>query len=319
MVTPPPVSAVPAGPPGSGDDPAAARTAILLALGAVFLFSLLDLQAKWLTQTQPVSQVVWARYFGHFLIMTVFLWPRRGFGLLRTKAPVLQVSRGALLLACTVLFFLAIQRLPLADAVAIGFVAPLLATALSVPLLKEQVGIRRWSAVLVGLLGALIIVRPGLGVFDSAALLVLGMAACFALYQNLTRMVSGTDDSLVSLYYTAIVGALAASFVAPFTWTALPGWPETVMLAGLGIWAGLGHWLYILAFRLAPIAIITPLMYTALVWNTINGYLVFGDLPDRWTLIGAAILIATGLYVLYREGVRRREAVPPPAGDASPS
>lgn len=288
-------------------DPAAARKAILLSLCAVFLFSLLDLQAKWLGQTQPVSQVVWARYFGHFAIMTVFLWPGRGLRLLRTKAPVLQVSRGALLLACTVLFFLAIQRLPLADAVAIGFVAPLFATALSVPLLKEQVGVRRWSAVLVGFVGALIIVRPGLGVFDTAALLVLGMAVCFALYQNLTRMVSGTDDSVVSLYYTAVVGALAASLVVPFTWTDLPGWREAAMLAGLGIWAGLGHYLYILAFRLAPIAVITPLMYTALLWNTANGYLVFGDLPDRWTVLGASVLIATGLYVLYREGVRRRE------------
>ncbi|MBT7977161.1 MAG: DMT family transporter [Rhodospirillaceae bacterium] len=290
---------------------------IMLALGALFLFSLLDVQAKYLGQTLPVSQVVWARYFGHFAVMAVIFMPRRGLGLFRTRRPGLQLVRSILLLLCTAAFFTAIQYMPLADAVSISFVSPLLVTALSGPLLGEVVGPRRWSAVAVGFLGAMIIVRPGLGVMHWAAWLLLVMALGFALYQITTRMLSRTDDPITTLFFSAIVGAGAMSLIVPFFWQ-MPLEPEHwLMLSSLGIIGGVGHYALIKSFQFAPVAVLAPLAYTALLWNTLFGYLVFGDLPDRWTLIGASVLVATGIYILYREGVRGREAAGNTAGNAT--
>jgi drug/metabolite transporter (DMT)-like permease len=286
---------------------------IMLALGALFLFSLLDVQAKYLGQTLPVPQVVWARYFGHFAIMAIIFMPRRGLGLMRTRRPGLQLVRSILLLLCTAIFFTAIQYMPLADAVSISFVSPLLVVALSVPLLGEVVGPRRWTAVGVGFIGAMIIVRPGLGVMHWAAWMLLIMALGFALYQITTRMLSRTDDPITTLFFSAVVGAGVMSLIVPFFWQ-MPLEPEHwLMLASLGIIGGVGHYALIKSFEFAPVAVLAPLAYTALLWNTLFGYLVFGDLPDRWTLIGALVLIATGIYILYREGVRGREA----AGEAT--
>jgi drug/metabolite transporter (DMT)-like permease len=277
---------------------------ILLAIGATFLFSVMDLQAKYLGQTLSVTQIVWARYFTLFVIMIVMFWPKRGLGLIRTKHLGLQIIRSLLLLYCTVAFFLAIQYMPLADAVAISFLSPLLVTALSVPLLGEAVGRHRWSAVLFGFLGAMIIVRPGLGVMHWAAWLLVSVSFGYALYQITTRMIAGKDDAVTSLFFTAVIGAGLASLAVPFFWQAPPEPQHWLMLASLGVIGGLGHYALIKAFEYSPVAVLAPLSYTALPWNTAFGYAVFGDLPDLWTLGGAAILIATGVYVLYREGIR---------------
>ncbi|MFP6749613.1 MAG: DMT family transporter [Alphaproteobacteria bacterium] len=277
---------------------------ILLAIGATFLFSVMDLQAKYLGQTLSVTQIVWARYFTLFVIMIVMFWPKRGLGLIRTKHLGLQIIRSLLLLYCTVAFFLAIQYMPLADAVAISFLSPLLVTALSVPLLGEAVGRHRWSAVLFGFLGAMIIVRPGLGVMHWSAWLLVSVSFGYALYQITTRMIAGKDDAVTSLFFTAVIGAGLASLAVPFFWQAPPEPQHWLMLASLGVIGGLGHYALIKAFEYSPVAVLAPLSYTALPWNTAFGYAVFGDLPDLWTLGGAAILIATGVYVLYREGIR---------------
>lgn len=281
---------------------------IVLALSAILLFSLMDLQAKYLGQTFPVPQIVWARYFGNFAVMVVIFWPKRGFNLLRTKRPGLQIFRSLLLVLCTVIFFTAIQYMPLADAVSISFISPLLVTALSVPFLGEVVGRRRWSAVGIGFIGAMIIVRPGMGVMHWAAWMLLGLALAYALYQITTRMLSKTDDPMATLFISALVGAVLTSLVVPFYWQT----PESIviwlLLALMGIMGGLGHYAVIRSFEFAPVAVLAPLSYTALLWNTLFGYLVFSDLPDHWTLIGAAILVATGIYILYREGVRDESA-----------
>ncbi len=283
---------------------------ILLALTAIMLFSMMDLQAKYLGQTMPVPQIVWARYFGNFAVMVVIFWPKRGFSLLRTSRPGLQLFRSLLLVLCTVIFFTAIQFMPLADAVSISFVSPLLVTALSVPFLGEVVGRRRWTAVAIGFIGAIIIVRPGMGVMHWAAWLLLGMAFAYALYQITTRMLSRTDDPITTLFFSAIVGTVLVSLVVPFYWQTPVELKHWLMMANMGVIGGIAHYILIRSFEFAPVAVLAPLSYTALLWNTLNGYLVFGDLPDRWTLIGAAILIATGIYILYREGVRGRQAAP---------
>jgi drug/metabolite transporter (DMT)-like permease len=277
---------------------------ILLMLAASLTFSMLDMQAKYLTQTQSVVQISWARYFGHFVVMMVFLWPKYGHRLLVTKRPVMQFVRSILLLLCTFMFFTAVSLMPLADAVAISFASPMLATALSVPLLKEKVGARRWIAVLVGFIAVLIIIRPGSGVMSWAALLVIGVAFFFSLFQLMTRMMAHTEDPKVTLFFSAVVGAVALTCVVPFYWVQPPSWKETMMLAGLGLFGGLGHYLLIKAYQYAPVAVLSPLSYSSLIWATTFGYFVFNDFPDQWTLVGATVLIATGIYILYREGIR---------------
>ncbi len=290
---------------------------IVLALSAILLFSLMDLQAKYLGQTFPVPQIVWARYFGNFAVMVVIFWPKRGFNLQRTKRPGLQIFRSLLLVLCTVIFFTAIQYMPLADAVSISFISPLLVTALSVPFLGEVVGRRRWSAVGIGFIGAMIIVRPGMGVMHWAAWLLLGMALAYAMYQITTRMLSHSDDPITTLFFSAIVGTILVSAVVPFYWQTPVTLKHWLMLTNMGVIGGIAHYILIRSFEFAPAAVLAPLSYTALLWNTLNGYLVFGDLPDRWTVGGAAILIATGIYILYREGVRGKEAAQAKSADKS--
>lgn len=284
---------------------------IILALVAMFILSVMDLLAKYLSQSVPVPQIVWARYFFQFVIMAAIFWPRRRWNLVRTKKPGLQIVRSILLVACTYIFFVAIQYMPLAEAVAISFVSPLMVTALSVPLLSEKVGMRRWTAVAIGFVGAMVIVRPGFGVVHWAAWMLLVLALFYALYQILTRMLSDSDDPMTTLFISAVVGAVLASLVVPFFWQAGVSVELWSLLAALGVLGGLGHYTLIKSFEYAPVAVLAPLSYTALLWNTIFGYWFFGDLPDRWTLIGAAILIATGIYIIYREGVHKEDEAAP--------
>lgn len=279
---------------------------IVLMGSATMMFACLDAQAKYLSQELPVLQVAWGRYFVNFVVVALVFLPRRGLRLLRTYRLGLQLGRSVLLVCCTVLFFLAISQMPLADAIALGFVSPLLVTALSVPLLGEQVGARRWTAVAIGFVGAMIIVRPGLGVMHWAAGLVLLMAVFYALYQIFTRKLGVTEDPWTTLFYSAMVGAAALTAAMPFVWVTPPTLWHAMMLADLGIFGGFGHYLLILAFRRAPAAVLAPLTYLSLPWGVVTGYLVFGDFPDAWTFAGSGVLIATGLYILYREGVRRR-------------
>jgi drug/metabolite transporter (DMT)-like permease len=214
------------------------------------------------------------------------------------------VLRSALLFATTALFFIGLSKVPLADATAVMMVAPLLVTALAVPLLGERVGPRRWASVLVGFCGALIVVRPGAGMASSGALFPLAAAFAYAGYQIATRVVARSDPPLTTLLHSALVGAVIASFAVPYFWTApdVLGW---LLLAAIGLLGGLGHYALIRAFQVAPANLLAPFGYTNLVWATLFGFLLFGDLPDEATLGGAAIIIASGLYVLHRERRQR--------------
>ena len=279
---------------------------ILLIIVAMFMFGVLDVQAKYLSQFQDPIQVAWARYFGHFALMALVLWPRLGRRLLATRRPGLQLVRSLLLMLCTILFFTAIAHMPLADAVAISFVVPMIVTALSVPLLGEAVGLRRWMAVLVGFAGVLIILRPGLGVMHWAASLVLAMAVSFAFFQIITRkLASEGEDSLATLFYSALIGAAGLSLALPFVWQPVAGWWPALLMASLGFWAGIGHYCLIKAHEMAPVSVLSPLFYMSLIWGALFGYLIFGDVVDGTTLAGALVLIATGLYIVYREGLRK--------------
>lgn len=281
-------------------------TGIGLMVLAILLFTLMDTIGKTLTATYPVSQVVWARYAFHLLLVLAFL-PWLGTGLVRTRYPVLQVVRGVLLAFGTLFMFTAISFIPLADAYTVTFVAPLLVTLLSVPLLKEHVGWRRWSAVVAGFVGVLIVLRPGLGVMHWAASLPLITAMCFALYQILTRIVSGGagESPFAMWFYLALVGALTLSLLAPFVWqpVAPAHWPLMLVMGALG---GAGHLVLIRGLTLAPASLLSPFTYSQIVWGLLIGYLVFGDVADVWTLLGCTVIVASGLFVFYREAVLGR-------------
>ena len=268
---------------------------------AMAMFSFLDAQTKYLSQTLPVLQVAWARAFGLFVVVAVAFWPRYGFRVYRTSRPAMQLARGVMVLGSAVAFIAAIDYIPLADAVAITFVGPLLVTALGATVLKERADGRRWLVLLIGLAGTLVVIRPGLGVFQPESLLALVAVTLFALYQVAARSLGGTDNVITTVSWTGLVGAVIMTAVLPFVWETPTDPLDIVMLAGLGLWAAAGEFAMIKAFTTAPVASVAPFQYTMMLWATLFGFTMFGDLPDSWTLIGAGILIATGLYSLYRE------------------
>lgn len=279
---------------------------ILLSLAATCIFSCNDALAKWLTGYHPVPQLVWARFTFQLLLMLLLFRPSRPFALLRTQRPWLQGLRSLLLLASSLLFFLAIRYIPLADAAAIGQASPLIATLLAVLFLGERIGIRRIAAILAGFLGVLLILRPGAGVMQPAALAALGVAVAYAGFQIVTRKLGATEAPINTLFWSAVVGTAVTSLVVPFFWSeaSLAHW---AMMAVMGMVGGAGHYLVIRAFRLAPVGVLAPFSYFQLIVSTIMGYVVFGQFPDAWTILGAVVLTMSGLYVFYRETVRRRE------------
>ena len=293
------------GPASAGDNP---MRGIALFTSAVLMFTAMDTTAKYLAQTYPVWQVVWARYAFNLVFALAIIAPTGlPSGWLRTRRPGLQIVRGMLLIASTAIFFNAIHRLPLADAASIGFSSPLIVTALSVPLLGEKVGIRRWSAVLVGFLGVLVIVRPGVAELRWELLLPLGSAFVFALYAILTRVLTRTDNAMTTLLWSAVVGTAIASVPLYDSWRAPDAWAWGLMVA-LGVLGGFSHFIIIHAFSHAPASVLAPFTYLQLISMTASGYFVFGDFPDPWTIAGAVIISGSGIYVFYREAVLRHAA-----------
>jgi drug/metabolite transporter (DMT)-like permease len=279
-------------------------TGIALMCCAVASFSCLDATGKYLNHHMATAQVVWARYFFAFVLTLAFVNPISRPGLTRTARPWLQIGRSALLLLSTGFNLFALRWLQLDEALSILFSTPFLVALLCVPLLGEQVGWRRWSAITVGFLGVLVVARPGLGGLHPAALLSFGGAVCYAFYVIATRFLSHSDSSDTTQFYTNLVGAVAMTAVAPFVWTPPDGWLIAVLMVLIGALGGGGHYLLIRAHRLAPASTLAPFIYTQMVWTTTLGFLVFDDLPHRWTIIGGSIVIGSGLYLLHRETVR---------------
>ncbi len=286
---------------------------ILLMIAAFCTFSMLDTTAKYLVQIYPTAQVVWARYVGHVVLAAAVLLPIHGRSLLVSHRPGLQVLRSLFLFGATCTNFWALQYLQLAETSAISFSAPLMVAVLAIPLLGERIGPRRWAAIFVGFFGVLIVIRPGLGLVHWAAGLSLLSALCVSLYQITTRKLAGLDRAVTTQFYSAIIGALVITPIVPFFWQT-PDVTGIALMLLLGALGGIGHWMLILAHRLAPAPILAPFNYIQLMPMILLGFLVFGDLPDFWTLFGAGVVLTSGLYLLYRE--RRvkaaRPAVAPP-------
>ena len=279
---------------------------ILMILGAVFCFTLSDAMAKWLGQVMPVTQINWIRYLV-FVPFALVLVVRNSGGRVRVKQPKLQVVRGLLLAVSAVLFVLAIQTMPLAEATSVGFISPLLITALSVLVLGEVVRASRWAAIVVGLLGVLVIVRPGTEAFQPAALLVLASSSFWAVAVVLTRRMAGHDPTATTLLWSAVVGLVAMTLVLPFGW-AWVGIGDWALAVALGLVASAGQYLMVQAYRFAPASLLAPFSYSSLLWSMALGWALFGALPDIWTLAGAVVIVAAGLVAARPERSKQGSA-----------
>ncbi len=285
---------------------------IILMLTGIAGFSVMDATIKWLTSDYPVAQIVALRsWFGLPLLCLIAL---RGGGLraLSTGKPMVHVSRYLLVLGLSFSFFWALSQLKLVDAIAITFAAPIFITALSVPLLKEIVGIHRWVAIGVGFCGVLIMLRPGTGVFHWASLVVIGSVLFYSLLMITTRAYKTTESTASLMLYPQLGMSLTGLILVQFFWVT-PSLGDLGLFALAGMFGSIGIMCLTQAFRLGPAAVISPFEYSALIWAALIGYLVWGELPDRFTLIGAVIVVVSGLYLIYREtrkSGRGRPALP---------
>jgi drug/metabolite transporter (DMT)-like permease len=277
---------------------------IAVAVVALMMFSGLDVVSKLLGPLMPVSQILWVRFLFFVTIAVALAW-RPGQGVAwRSTRPGLQALRGLLLVVEMGMFVWAFKTMPLADVQAIAAATPLMVVALSVPMLGESVGWRRWAAVGVGFVGVLLIVRPGFQALGLGTLVALCGAVLFAFYQIMLRVVGRDDSPGTTAIWSGAMGAIVTSFVAPFDWIApdLYGW---ILLAAAAVLGAAGHTIYSAAFVLAPASAIQPFAYLMLVFAVILGWLIFGDWPDIWTLAGAGLIVASGLYAWHRERIRK--------------
>jgi len=274
-----------------------------MVLIAVVFFSLVDFLSKYLARYYPVGMVVWARYTFHLLLVIVVLGPRHGLALIRSAQPGIQMLRGLLLAFASLLFVSALKFLPLAESTAIAYLAPLMVTLLSVAFLKEKVELARWMAVLCGFIGVLTIIRPGSSVFSWAVFLPMGNALAFAVYQILTRRLAGIDSPYTSIFYAGLVGTVLLSAALPFSWVPPQSGLHVAALVTLGMIGGCGHLLLIQAYHYGPASRLAPFGYSQLIWVMILGFVAFGDFPDIWSLVGIAILVASGIYMAAHQRV----------------
>lgn len=293
--------------------PAADRLkAIGLMCLAVTLFSALDTSAKYLVTHahMPAVQVVWSRFLGQFLLMLSLLSAMPLPALLHTKKLKLELIRSFLMVSTTACNFLALRHLRLDQTVSVTFLAPLIVALLAGPFLGEWVGWRRLAAIFVGFLGVLIVVHPGLGSLHPAFAISFTGMLVYAFFMILTRFLAAHDAPLVMLFYSILLGTFALAPFAIWQWE----WPQTIgqalLLAGLGAFGGAGHYLFIHAYRLAPASSVAPFLYVQILTMVAFGFAVFGDVPDIYTLVGSAVIIASGIYLLHRESRLRAEVAP---------
>jgi drug/metabolite transporter (DMT)-like permease len=322
-VTPPPVAAARLDSTASPEPEKkpAARTApgradrpfrgIALILASTVFLGTSDVTAKYLSATLPSIEIAWIRFLVFALIVSPAILgsPRQA---LRSPRPGLQVMRGIALLLSSLFFISGLRFLPIAEASATSFVSPLFVTALSIVFLGESVGVRRWIATAVGLAGVLIIVRPGTGAFHPAALFPIVSALAWASMLIMTRMMSGKEYATTTMAYSSIVGVCVLSALVPLVWVA-PSWHDILFGILIGVASTAGQWIVVLAFRYADASVLAPFSYTQLVWASIFGFLLFGELPDIWTITGATFIVASGLYTAHRERIRRSQLFVPAA------
>jgi len=282
---------------------------IALMLAGIAGFSVMDAIIKWLTADYSVAQVVALRSWFGLPLLCLFALYDGGLKTLRTRRPLVHVGRYLLVLALSFSFFWALSQMKLVDTIAITFAAPIFITALSVPLLKEPVGLHRWFAIGIGFCGVLIMLRPGMGVFQWAALVVLGSVVVYALLMITTRAFKSTESTAALMLYPQLGMSLTGIVLAPYFWVT-PSLSDVGLFALAGLFGSVGVMCLTHAFRLGPAAVISPFEYSALIWATLLGFLLWGELPDAITLVGAGIVISSGLYIIYRETVKVGRARP---------
>jgi drug/metabolite transporter (DMT)-like permease len=289
--------------PGRADRP---FRGIAMILASTVFLGASDVTAKYLSATLPSIEITWIRFAVFALIMTPGMVPGSPLYALRSDHQRFQLMRGVTLLGSSLLFITGLRYLPIAEASATGFVSPLFVTALSIIFLGERVGMRRWAATAVGLFGVLVILRPGTSAFHAAAFFPVISALSWASTLIMTRMMSGRDPAITTMTYSSIVGVSILTLLVPFVWVA-PSWHDLLLGLLIGVASTLGQWIVVLAFRYADASVLAPFQYTQLLWVSILGFLVFGELPDIWTVVGAVFIVASGLYTAHRERVRRLE------------
>ena len=281
------------------------RGIALILLSTVFLATS-DTSAKFLSKSLPSVEIAWVRFVIFALIMVPAMVPGSPLYAMRTARPKLQLFRGLALLGSSIMFITALRYLPIAEASATSFVAPLFVTALSIIFLSERVGIRRWVATAVGLTGVIVILRPGTGAFQIAALLPIASAFAWACTLVMTRVMSGREHAVTTMTYSSIVGVCVMSAIVPFTWVT-PSWNEILIGLLVGVASTTGQWIVVLAFRYADASVLAPFSYVQLLWVSIFGFVIFGEVPDAWTIAGASFIVASGLYTAHRERIRHSQ------------
>ena len=279
--------------------------AITFNLLAWVMLPIMDGFAKYLSSDLPVLQITWARYFFTvaFTLPIMFFFFRKN--LVWTDKPKLQLIRGLILLTANVCFFYSISIISLAKALTLAFIAPLIVTAFSPIFLGEKVGFRRWSAVIIGFIGSMVVIRPGFVEINLASLAALGTGVMYGFYLIITRKLSSSDNPLLTLLLTGVVGAILISFVMPFVWIK-PTLNQWSMMAAIGIFACVGHLFIILSLKYADASKLAPFSYFEIVTNIIIGYYFFSDFPDKWTFLGLFIIILSGIYISRRENIVKR-------------
>ena len=275
---------------------------VLFFIIAIFFISVVDTICKSFTKELHAIQLVWGYFVGINLVLWIvfFLKGEKLSELRKTNRLQLQIFRPALLVCSISSLFVGLTYLPIAEATAIGFVAPLFITALSVPILKEKVGIHRWSAVIVGLIGVIIIIRPGSDLWHFASIMPLLGAIFFALFQILTRLLSITENTYTTLFFTGLGGLIWSSIIVPFIWIS-PSQTHIIIFLLTGVLGALAHLCMISAFDRTEASLLAPYNYTKLIWVAILGYLIFDDIPSHNMWIGAAVIVSAGFYIIYRE------------------
>lgn len=280
---------------------------VAAALGCFLFFSTMDALAKWLGVTYAVMQLVFFRSLFGFIPVAAVAWREGGLHSIWPRRPWVHALRGCFILGALSLYFLGLKYLQLAEALAIAFTAPLFMTALAGPVLGEQVGIRRWSAVVVGFCGVMVMVRPDPEKLQVEALYILGSALCFACASLMTRILTRSDGSAAIMFTSTLSLFVPSAIALPFVWIT-PDWVSLLLFFAMGIVGGMGLMLLTTAYRNAPTSVIAPLEYTALIWAVLFGWIGWKQLPDTAVWYGAAIVAAAGLYIARREARLKREA-----------
>ena len=271
----------------------------------VGLFSLMDASGKFLVSDYSVFQIVAIRGAVSAAILAPILFREHGVNVLRARRPLSLILRSALGVAAMLVFFTGIRYLPLADATAIGFSGAIFMTVFSAIFLHERVEWQRWAAIVLGFVGALVVAQPGTDAFHWAGLLMLLCAILYAGMMTMTRLLARTESNATMVFYHSVISALVGLAVLPFVWVT-PGAAELLLMVGMGVLATAGHMIFAQAFREAPVSVLAPFEYTALVWASLLGFFVWNDVPGPNVWIGSAVLILAGLYILYRETRRQR-------------